>query len=163
MPAGKMELEDVREVLETAFPCPTEEYADAFFCQEMRAVLAKLAEEYRVRFAETVDEIRAGGLLSTEFVLRLEERRSKMVNVPLLREEMPDLFAEVVFVSPADAGKLLSKKFLYDATRKRIGDRIVHYEQVNLKDLETRLPAPEFSRYVSERVVPKGYVIEVKS
>ena len=163
MPAGKMEPEGVREVLEAAFPCPAEEYADAFFCQEMTAVLTKLAEEYRVRFAETVDEIRADGLLSTEFVLRLEERRSKMVNVPLLREEMPDLFAEVVFVSPADAGKLLSKKFLYDATKSLIKDRIANYEQVNLKDLEMRLPAPEFSRYVSERVVPKGYVIEVKS
>ncbi|MPL72550.1 hypothetical protein SDC9_18335 [bioreactor metagenome] len=154
---------EIRAALEMAFPCPAEEYADAYFCQEMTKILAELAGFYAARFSETVDEIRAGGLESPEFVLRLEERRSKMVNVPLLRDEMPDLFSDLVFVSPADAGKLLSKKFLYDATKKLIKDRIVNYEQVNLKDLETRLPAPEFSRYVSERVVPKGYVIEVKS
>ncbi|MDO9522120.1 MAG: hypothetical protein Q7J08_00165 [Methanocorpusculum sp.] len=163
MPTGKMESGCVLSILETAFPHPAEEYADAFFCQEMTAALEAAAKEYKTRFLETVDEIRAGGLESAEFVLRREEKKNKTVNVPLLREEMPDLFAEVVFVSPADAGKLLSKKFLYDATKKLIKDRIVNYEQVNLKDLETRLPAPEFSRYVSERVVPKGYVIEVKS
>ena len=154
---------EIRAALEMAFPCPEEEYADAYFCQEMTKILAELAGFYAARFSETVDEIRAGSLESPEFVLRLEERRSKMVNVPLLRDEMPDLFSDLVFVSPADAGKLLSKKFMYDATKKLIKDRIVNYEQVNLKDLETRLPAPEFFRYVSERVVPKGYVIEVKS
>jgi hypothetical protein len=163
MSAGEVTEAGVGAALEAAFPCPEEEYADAFFCQEMTKVLEELAGFYAARFSETVDEIRAGGLESAEFVLRLEERRSKMVNVPLLREEMPDLFAELAFVSTADVGKLLSKKFLYEETRKRIGDRIVNYEQVNLKDLETRLPAPEFSRYVSERVVPKGYVVEVKS
>jgi len=160
MPAGKMELESVRAALEAAFPNPDEEYADAFFCQEMTTVLEELTKAYRVRFLETVDEIRASGLVSEEFVLRLEEKRNKSVNVPLLREELPDLFAELAFVSAANASKLLSKKFIYDATKKLIKDRITNYEEVNVKDLEARLPEPEYSRYVSDKLVSERYVVE---
>ena len=160
MPTGKMESGCVLSILETAFPHPSEEYADAFFCQEMTAVLTKLAEEYRVRFLETVDEIRAGGLESAEFVLRREEKRNKNVNVPLLREELPELFAELAFVSAANASKLLSKKFIYDATKKLIKDRITNYEEVNVKELEARLPEPEYSRYVSDKLISERYVIE---
>jgi len=163
MPAGKMELESVRAALEEAFPNPDEEYADAFFCQEMTTVLEELKEAYRIRFLETVEEIKAGGLLSEEFVLRLEEKKNKSVNVPLLREELPDLFAEVAFIHVGDASKLLSKKFIYDATKKLIKDRITNYEKVILKDLEARLPEPELSRYVSDKLVSERYVIEVKS
>jgi hypothetical protein len=160
MPAGKMELEGVRTVLEEAFPNPAEEYADAFFCKQMTMVLEELKEAYRARFLETVEEIKAGGLVSDEFVLRLEKKKNKIVNVPLLREELPELFAEVAFVSAADASKLLSKKFIYDETKKLIHDRITDYETVIMKDLEARLPEPELSRYVSDKVVSETYVVE---
>lgn len=163
MPTGKMESGRVLSILETAFPHPAEEYADAYFCQEMTAALEAAAKEYKVRFLETVDEIRAGGLESAEFVLRLEEKKNKSVNVPLLREELPELFAELAFVSAANASKLLSKKFIYDATKKLIKDRITKYEEVNVKDLEARLPEPEYSRYVTDKPISERYVIEVKS
>ncbi len=154
---------DLRSVLEAAFPHPAEEYADAYFCQEMTAALESAAKEYKVRFLETVDEIRAGGLASEEFFLRREEKKNKTVNVPLLREELPDLFAEQAFVSAANASKLLSKKFIYDATKKLIKDRITNYEEVNVKDLEARLPEPEYSRYVSDKLILERYVVEAKS
>ena len=163
MPTGKMESGRVLSILETAFPHPAEEYADAYFCQEMTAALEAAAKEYKVRFLETVDEIRAGGLESAEFVLRREEKRNKSVNVPLLREELPELFAELAFVSAANASKLLSKKFIYDATKKLIKNRITKYEEVNVKDLEARLPEPEYSRYVTDKPISERYVIEVKS
>ena len=163
MPTGKMESGCVLSILETAFPHPSEEYADAFFCQEMTAALESAAKEYKVRFLETVDEIRAGGLESAEFVLRREEKRNKSVNVPLLREELPELFAELAFVSAANASKLLSKKFIYDATKKLIKDRITKYEEVNVKDLEARLPEPEYSRYVTDKPISERYVVEAKS
>ena len=150
----------IRDVLEAAFPHPAEEYADAYFCQEMTAALESAAKEYKIRFLETVDEIRAGGLESAEFVLRREEKRNKSVNVPLLREELPELFAELAFVSAANASKLLSKKFIYDATKKLIKDRITKYEEVNVKDLEARLPEPEYSRYVSDKLISEKYVID---
>ena len=163
MPTGKMESGCVLSILETAFPHPSEEYADAYFCQEMTAALESAAKEYKIRFLETVDEIRAGGLESAEFVLRREEKRNKSVNVPLLREELPELFAELAFVSAANASKLLSKKFIYDATKKLIKDRITKYEEVNVKDLEARLPEPEYSRYVSDKPISEKYVVEAKS
>lgn len=163
MPTGKMESGCVLSILEAAFPHPAEEYADAYFCQEMTAALESAAKEYKVRFLETVDEIRAGGLESAEFVLRLEEKKNKSVNVPLLREELPELFAELAFVSAANASKLLSKKFIYDATKKLIKDRITKYEEVNVKDLEARLPEPEYSRYVTDKLISERYVVEAKS
>lgn len=163
MPTGKMESGCVLSILEAAFPHPAEEYADAYFCQEMTAALESAAKEYKVRFLETVDEIRAGGLESAEFVLRLEEKKNKSVNVPLLREELPELFAELAFVSAANASKLLSKKFIYDATKKLIKNRITNYEEVNVKDLEARLPEPEYSRYVTDKLISERYVVEAKS
>jgi len=34
------------------------------------------------------------------------------------------------------------------------------YEEVNVKELEARLPEPEFSRYVSDKLISEKYVIE---
>jgi len=154
-----IDTNDVRAGLESVIPIPTEEYEHAFYCQEMMRVLDELVKYYRCRFSEVVEEIRASGLVSDEYVLKYEERKNAVVNVPLLREELPDLFAELVHISTADAAKLLSNRFLYDETKKRIGDRIQKYEAVNAKDLEARLPEPEFSEYMTVKSIPKGYVV----
>ncbi len=159
-----IDTDDVRAGLESIVPVPAGEYEHAFYCQEMRRVLDELVKYYRCRFSEAVEEIEASGLVSDAYVLRSEEKRNTVVNVPLLREGLPDLFAELVHISTTDAAKLLSNRFLYDETRKRIGDRIQKYEVVNAKDLEARLPEPELSEYMTVRSVPKGYVVyEVKS
>ncbi|HJJ29858.1 MAG TPA: hypothetical protein O0X47_05925 [Methanocorpusculum sp.] len=150
----------IRAALEAAFPAPMDEYEDAFYCQEMNRSLTDLAKEYKRRFNETVDEIRAGGILSEGFVLELEESRKKEVNIQALRNGLPDLFQEVVHVTPSDAAKLLSNRFIYEAVKKLIGDRITDYDAVNVDDLEARLPEPELSEYVTMRTTPKGYVVK---
>jgi len=149
----------VRTALEAAFPLPEDEYADAFYCQCMIRALTDLAGAYKIRFSETVDEIVSSGLTSPEYVLRFEEKRVREVDVPLLKERMPDLFCEVVHVPVSQAAKILSNKFIYDAVKGCIGDRIESYEEVNVKDLETRLPQPELAEFLAERVIPKGYVV----
>lgn len=150
----------IRGVLEAGIPVPAEEYASAFYYQSMIPALEDLVGVYKTLFMESVEEIQASGMLSDEFVLRLEEKKNKSVNVPLLREELPDLFAEVAFVPTSDASKLLSKKFIYAEVKRLIKERITHYEEVTMKDLEARLPEPEFSRYVFEKSVSQRFVIE---
>ena len=146
---------EIRAVLETAFPVPMEEYEDAFYCQEMTRSLNDLAKVYKRRFVETVDEIKAGGLLSDAFVLEMEESRKKEV-----RNGLPDLFQEVVHITTTDAAKLLSNRFIYEAVKKQIGDRITNYDAVNVDDLEARLPEPELSAYMKITKSPKGYVVK---
>ena len=104
--------------------------------------------------------MRAGGILSEGFVLELAESRKKEVNIQALRNGLPDLFQEVVHVTPSDAAKLLSNRFIYEAVKKLIGDRITDYDAVNVDDLEARLPEPELSEYVTMRTTPKGYVVK---
>lgn len=162
MPTGN--TDEIRAALETAFPVPMDEYEDAFYCQQMIRSLADLAKVYKRRFNETIDEINAGGLLSDAFILKLEENAKKEVNVPLLRNDLPDLFEEVVHISTSDAAKLLSNRFIYNEVKKLIGDRITKYDAVNVDDLEARLPEPEFSVYMKLTKSPKGYVVyEVNS
>ena len=149
----------VRAALDTAFPIPADEYADAFYCQRMIRALTDLTAAYKIRFNETVDEIISSGQISSTYFLRFEEKRNRIVNVPLLKERMPDLFYEIVHVPAPQAARILSARFIYDAVKERIGDRIANYEEVNVKDLESRLPCPELSAFLTERVIPKGYVI----
>ncbi|WP_319378920.1 hypothetical protein [uncultured Methanocorpusculum sp.] len=130
----------------------------------MAGSLTDLAKAYKRRFNETVDEIKAGGLLSEDFVLVLEENVKKEVNVPLLRKDLPDLFEEVVHITTSDAAKLLSNRFIYAEAKKLIGDRIKNYDAVNVDDLVARLPDPELSTYLKMTKSPKGYVVyEVSS
>jgi len=154
-----VDLASVRAALETVFPHPADEYADAFYCQCMVRALTDLAGVYKSRFSETVDEIVSSGLTSPEYVLRFEEKRVREVDVPLLKERMPDLFYEIVHVPAPQAARILSGKFIYDAVKERIGERIENYEEVNVKDLEGRLPQPELAEFLAERVIPKGYVV----
>lgn len=149
----------LRAAIETVFPVPKDEYGDAFYCQRMMQVLSDLVPVYKVRFDETVEEIAASGQISDAYFLRFEEKKSRMVNVPLLRERMPLLFAEVVHIPLSRAARILSNKFMYDAVKQHIGDRIDQYEEVNVKDLEARLPQPELSQYLEVKSVPKGYVV----
>ena len=149
----------VRAALDTAFPIPADEYADAFYCQRMIRALIDLTAAYKIRFGETVDEIISSGQISQAYFLRFEEKRNRIVNVPLLKERMPDLFCEVVHVPVSQAARILSGRFIYDAVKERIGDRIAMYEEVNVKDLEARLPQPELSQFLEVQTVPKGYVV----
>ncbi len=149
----------VRAALETAFPVSADEYADAFYCQCMIRALTDLTVAYKIRFGETVDEIISSGQVSSKYFLRFEEKRNRVMNVPLLKERMPDLFCEVVHVPVSQAAKILSSKFIYDAVKGCIGERIESYEEVNVKDLEGRLPQPELAQFLAERVIPKGYVV----
>ena len=152
--------DEIRAALETAFPVPMDEYEDAFYCQQMAGSLNDLAKVYKRRFNETVDEIKAGGLLSEDFVLVQEESRKKEVDIKALRNGLPDLFQEVVHVTTSDAAKLLSNRFIYEAVKKKIGDRITDYDAVNVDDLEARLPEPELSAYMKITKIPKGYVVK---
>ncbi|ABN06869.1 hypothetical protein Mlab_0697 [Methanocorpusculum labreanum Z] len=152
--------DEIRAALETAFPVPMDEYEDAFYCQLMAGSLNDLAKVYKRRFNETVDEIKAGGLLSEDFVLVQEESRRKEVDIKALRNGLPDLFQEVVHVTTSDAAKLLSNRFIYEAVKKKIGDRITDYDAVNVDDLEARLPEPELSEYMKIITIPKGYVVK---
>jgi len=152
--------DEIRAALETAFPVPMDEYEDAFYCQQMAGSLNDLAKVYKRRFNETVDEIKAGGLLSEDFVLVQEESRKKEVDIKALRNGLPDLFQEVVHVTTSDAAKLLSNRFIYEAVKKKIGDRITDYDAVNVDDLEARLPEPELSAYMKIITIPKGYVVK---
>ena len=153
--------DEIRETLETAFPIPVEnEYEDAFYCQQMAGSLTDLAKAYKRRFNETVDEIKAGGLLSEDFVLVLEESQKKEVDIQALRSGLPELFAEVVHIPAPDAVKLLSNRFIYEAVKTQIGDRITRYEAVNVDDLEARLPVAERSEYITMKTTPKGYVVK---
>jgi len=154
----------IRVALEAVFPVPKEEYAHVFYCQQMNSSLKDLAKVYTSQFSEGVSEIEAGGLLSDAFVLRKEIRMNREVDVPLLRKNLPELFQEIVHIKIGDATKLLSNRFIYEAVKKLIGDRITKYDEVNLADLEARLPEPELSEYVKITPAPKGYVVyEVNS
>lgn len=149
----------IRAALEAVYPAPKEEYEHTFYCQEVQKSLIGLTKTYKSLFLEGVNEIEAGGLLSAAFILRKEERTTREVNVPLLRKNLPDLFQEIVHISTGNAAKLLSNRFIYAEVKKLIGGRITHYDEVNLDDLEARLPEPEFSEYVKITLAAKGYTV----
>ena len=88
-------------------------------------------------------------LVSEEFVIEIP--MDTVVNADLLRDELPDVYDELVFIKPSDAKRFLGLKTLYDLSVEKAGrGRVGEVERVNLLDLRKMLPLREAERYMKE-------------
>jgi len=143
------------------WPLSSEPFAAAYRYQEFLYCMKELTTIFEERHTELINMIRAEGLASDEFLLEIPT--DDVVNKVLLRDELPDIYDELVFIRSSDAKRFIGLKALYNLAVGAAGrDRVAKAERVNLLDLKKALPAEEAARYVTAephdslaRVVPR--------
>jgi len=135
--------------LQEWWPVPADEFAAAYRYQEFLYCLKEIQALFEKRHKELIRLIRAEGLESAEF--EVEIPLDRVVDADRLRDELPDIYDELVFIQPADAKRFLGLKTLYDLSVETAGrGRVAEVERVNLLDLKKALPDREAARYIKK-------------
>ena len=133
---------DVWQALIAAFPEPddTDAYAPALYYSQMADALAGLAKVYKDAFTDAVYRIRKDSLTSAVYTLVEHFRETRKVNLSLVREDHPDIYAELVHLDGRTAQSILGAGVLFAQCVDAVGEEAVLEKAViTVKDLEEAL------------------------
>ena len=133
---------EVWQALLSAFPEPddTDAYVPALYYSQMADALAGLARVYKDAFSDAVYRIRKEGLTSTVYTIVEHFRESRKVNLSLVREDHPDIYAELVHLDGRTAQSILGAGVLFAQCVDAVGEEAVLEKAViTVKDLEEAL------------------------
>ncbi|MBO5368248.1 hypothetical protein J6A32_06435 [Methanocorpusculum sp.] len=133
---------EVWQTLLSAFPEPddTDAYVPALYYSQMADALAGLAKVYKDAFTDAVYRIRKEGLTSAVYTLVEHFRETRKVNLSLVREDHPDIYAELVHLDGRTAQSILGAGVLFAQCVDAVGEEAVLEKAViTVKDLEEAL------------------------
>ena len=107
--------EEIWQAILASFPEPddADAYVPALYYSQMADALAALAKVYKEAFADAAYRIRKEGITSAVYELVEHFRESRKVNVALVREDHPDLYAALVHLDARTAQKILGAGRLF--------------------------------------------------
>ena len=132
----------VWQALIASFPEPedTDAYAPALYYSQMADALAGLAKVYADAFRDAVYRIQKDGLTSERYAIVEHFRESRKVNLSLVREDHPDVYAELVHLDGRTAQSILGAPVLFAQCVDAVGEAAVLEKAViTVKDLEEAL------------------------
>ncbi|MBO5118654.1 hypothetical protein J6B78_01880, partial [Methanocorpusculum sp.] len=118
---------EVWQTLLSAFPEPddTDAYVPALYYSQMADALAGLAKVYKDAFTDAVYRIRKEGLTSAVYTLVEHFRETRKVNLSLVREDHPDIYAELVHLDGRTAQSILGAGVLFAQCVDAVGEEAV--------------------------------------
>ena len=132
----------VWQALIAAFPEPDDmdAYAPALYYSQMADALAGLAKVYKDAFSDVVYRIRKEGLTSELYTLIEHFRENRKVNLSLVREDHPDIYADLIHLDGRTAQSILGADVLFAQCVDAVGEAAVLSKAViTVKDLEEAL------------------------
>ena len=107
--------EEVWQAILASFPEPddADAYVPALYYSQMADALAALAKVYKEAFADAAYRIRKEGITSAVYELVEHFRESRKVNVALVREDHPDLYAALVHLDARTVQSILGAGTLF--------------------------------------------------
>lgn len=107
--------EDVWQALIAAFPEPDDidAYVPALYYMQMADVLQSLSKVYSEAFSDAVYRIRKENLSSETYCLAEHFREVRKVDVRLVREDHPDIYASLVHLDARTAQSILGADALF--------------------------------------------------
>ena len=132
----------VWQALIASFPEPedTDAYVPALYYSQMADVLAGLAKVYKDAFSDAVYRIRKEGLTSAVYTLVEHFRESRKVNLSLVREDHPDIYAGLVHLDGRAAQSILGADVLFAQCVDAVGEEeVLKKAVITVKDLEEAL------------------------
>ena len=132
----------VWQALIASFPEPedTDAYVPALYYSQMADVLAGLAKVYKDAFSDAVYRIRKEGLTSAVYTLVEHFRETRKVNLSLVREDHPDIYAGLVHLDGRTAQSILGASVLFAQCVDAVGEEeVLKKAVITVKDLEEAL------------------------
>ena len=132
----------VWQALIAAFPEPedTDAYVPALYYSQMADVLTGLAKVYKDAFSDAVYRIQKDGLTSEVYTLVEHFRESRKVNLSLVREDHPDIYAGLVHLDGRAAQSILGADVLFAQCVDAVGEEeVLKKAVITVKDLEEAL------------------------
>ena len=132
----------VWQALIASFPEPDDmdTYAPALYYSQMADALAGLAKVYKDAFSDAVYRIQKDGLTSAMYTLVEHFRESRKVNLSLVREDHPDIYADLIHLDGRTAQSILGADVLFAQCVDAVGEAAVLSKAViTVKDLEEAL------------------------
>ena len=157
--------EDVWQALLSVFPEPddTDAYVPALYYSQMADALAGLAKVYKDAFTDAVYHIRKEGLTSAVYTLVEHFRENRKVNLSLVREDHPDVYAELVHLDGRTAQSILGAGVLFAQCVDAVGEAAVLSKAViTIKDLEEALGEEYAAPYMDIRRSHDHFEVVVK-
>ena len=132
----------VWQALIAAFPEPddADAYAPALYYSQMADALVGLAKVYKDAFTDAVYRIRKEGLTSERYAIVEHFRESRKVNLSLVREDHPDIYAGLVHLDGRTAQSILGADVLFAQCVDAVGEEeVLKKAVITVKDLEEAL------------------------
>ena len=156
---------EVWQALLSAFPEPddADAYVPALYYSQMADALAGLARVYKDAFTDAVYRIRKDSLTSAVYTLVEHFRETRKVNLSLVREDHPDIYAELVHLDGRTAQSILGAGVLFAQCVDAVGEEAVLEKAViTVKDLEEALGEEYAAPYMETRSVHDRFEVVVR-
>ena len=147
---------DIWQALIARFPEPddTDAYIPALYYSQMADALAGLAKVYKDAFTDAVYRIRKEGLTSEVYTLVEHFRENRRVRLDMVREDHPDIYADLIHVDGRTAQSILGASELFAQCVDAVGeDAVLEKAVITVKDLEEALGEEYAAPYMVTRSV----------
>ena len=134
--------EDVWQALLSVFPEPddADAYVPALYYSQMADALSGLSRVYKDAFSDAVYRIRKEGLTSAVYTLVEHFRETRKVNLSLVREDHPDIYADLIHLDGRTAQSILGASVLFAQCVDAVGEEeVLSKAVITVKDLEEAL------------------------
>ena len=155
----------VWQALIASFPEPedTDAYVPALYYSQMADVLAGLAKVYKDAFSDAVYRIRKEGLTSAVYTLVEHFRETRKVNLSLVREDHPDIYADLIHLDGRTAQSILGASVLFAQCVDAVGEEeVLSKAVITVKDLEEALGEEYAAPYMDVRRSHDHFEVVVK-
>ena len=157
--------EDVWQALLAAFPEPddADAYLPALYYSQMADALSGLAKVYADAFRDAVYRIRKEGLTSEAYTIVEHFRETRRVRLERVREDYPDVYAELVHLDGRTAQSILGAGVLFRQCADAVGDEeVLKKAVITVKDLEEALGEEYAAPYMEVKRSHDHFEVTVK-
>jgi len=156
---------EVWQALLAAFPEPddADSYVPALYYSQMADALSGLAKVYADAFRDAVYRIRKEGLTSEVYTILEHFRETRRVRLERVREDYPDVYAELVHLDGRAAQGILGASVLYSQCVEKAGEAaVLEKALITVKDLEEALGVEYAAPYMEVKKSHDRFEVVVK-
>ena len=157
--------DEVWQALLAAFPEPddVDAYVPALYYSQMADALLGLARVYADAFRDAVYRIRKEGLTSEAYTIVEHFRETRRVRLERVREDYPDVYAELVHLDGRAAQSILGAGVLFRQCADAVGDEeVLKKAVITVKDLEEALGEEYAAPYMEVKRSHDHFEVTVK-
>lgn len=156
---------EVWQALTSVFPEPEDldAYVPALYYMQMADALSGLAKVYADAFSDAVYRIRKESLTSEHYTIVEHFRETRRVRLERVREDHPDVYAELVHLDGRAAQNILGASVLFRQCVDTAGEAaVLDKALITVKDLEEALGVEYAAPYMEVKKSHDYFEVVVK-